>query len=226
MTAAKPHIVYLHGFGSSPHSAKAAFLRGYLGERIADLVVPQLDGGDFGHLTFDAIRERALAAIAAVPAGEPLVVVGSSLGGYTAAWLAGRGELARVGGMLLLAPAFGFPHCWRQLLGEEGVRAWREQGARPFFHHGAEREIPVWSRFLDSCEALPDLPPPVDHPIAIVHGTRDETVSWQWSRRYAERDPRIDLRLVDDEHRLDSEPAEQAISEAIDRVLELAGAVC
>lgn len=78
-------ILYLHGFRSSPQSMKARMM----GERMAALgrgaqyLCPQLPASP------RLAMEQAQALIAGVPADE-LVVVGSSLGGFYATWLAER----------------------------------------------------------------------------------------------------------------------------------------
>ncbi|KQW96397.1 esterase [Massilia sp. Root418] len=78
-------ILYLHGFRSSPHSMKARLM----GERMAALglgaqyACPQLPASP------RQAMELALSLVEGVPAGE-LAIVGSSLGGYYATWLAER----------------------------------------------------------------------------------------------------------------------------------------
>jgi predicted esterase YcpF (UPF0227 family) len=78
-------ILYLHGFRSSPQSMKARLM----GERMAALgrgaeyVCPQLPASP------KLAMELALSLVDGVPAHE-LTVVGSSLGGYYATWLAER----------------------------------------------------------------------------------------------------------------------------------------
>ncbi|NYE61847.1 hypothetical protein FHW58_003054 [Duganella sp. 1224] len=78
-------ILYLHGFRSSPKSMKARVV----GERMAalgladQLLSPQLPASP------RLAMELAEAAVKDVPAGE-LSIIGSSLGGYYATWLAER----------------------------------------------------------------------------------------------------------------------------------------
>jgi predicted esterase YcpF (UPF0227 family) len=78
-------ILYLHGFRSSPQSMKARVV----GERMAALgladqvISPQLPASP------KLAMELALAAVKDVPAAE-LSIIGSSLGGYYATWLAER----------------------------------------------------------------------------------------------------------------------------------------
>jgi len=202
------HGVYLHGFGSGPKTAKGQAL----GKRLAPLLtsyhIPDLEAGDFTALTMDGILFRARAAMAAVPDdGGPIIVIGSSLGGYCAALLASGGHPAgglpaRVSALLLIAPAFGFPTNWAKNLGPEGIAAWRREGTRMFYHHGAEREVPLGVGFLDSCADLPDLPTQAQVPIAIVHGRQDATVDCAASITYARARERVELHLVEGDHRL------------------------
>ena len=78
-------ILYLHGFRSSPSSMKARVV----GERMAALgladqvISPQLPASP------KLAMELALSLIEGIPADE-LSIIGSSLGGYYATWLAER----------------------------------------------------------------------------------------------------------------------------------------
>ena len=89
-------LVYLHGFNSSPDSHKAKLLQRYLGER-----------GLGERYACPALPPRASEALARI---EPLLepgscLVGSSLGGYYATWLAEKHDLRAV----LINPAIE-PH--------------------------------------------------------------------------------------------------------------------
>jgi predicted esterase YcpF (UPF0227 family) len=78
-------ILYLHGFRSSPLSMKGRLLGERMAQlgRAADYVAPQLPASP------RLAMEQALALVADVPADE-LAIVGSSLGGYYATWMAER----------------------------------------------------------------------------------------------------------------------------------------
>lgn len=224
----RPHILYLHGFASGPLSAKGLALGRRLADQAASYAIPDLEGGDFFALTMDGIQERALAAMAALPDdGRPLLLVGSSLGGYTAALLAARGRLpARVAGLLLIAPAFGFTARWAGLVGEDGLREWRREGWRLFHHHGRDRDEWLSVAFVDSCADLPEVPGPSPIPTVIVHGRQDETVDWRLSRAYADQSAQVELHLVQGDHRLTDPRHEDLIAWcAQDRIVLIAASV-
>ncbi len=79
-------ILYLHGFRSSPKSMKAQVTGQRwrdLGHPDQDFICPQLPASP------DAAMALALKLVDGVPAQE-LAIIGSSLGGYYATWLAER----------------------------------------------------------------------------------------------------------------------------------------
>jgi uncharacterized protein len=198
-----PHALYLHGFASSPKTAKGVALGKRLAGAIRSYAIPDLEGGDFRGLTMDLIAARAEQALRALPAdGATALLIGSSLGGYTAAWLAAAGRAHRVAALLLIAPAFGFTDSWATRLGAEGIAAWRRDGRRSFFHHAAERELPLGAGFYESCVPLPALPGQAPVPVAIVHGRQDESVDHRQSIAYASAHERVELHLITGDHRL------------------------
>ncbi len=87
MRTTRQRIFYLHGFNSSPDSPKARLFAEYCSSRgITDVSVPSLP--------YDPERAMSLLEAAIAPnAAEIAILVGSSLGGYYATYLAERYNL-------------------------------------------------------------------------------------------------------------------------------------
>lgn len=144
MTSSPSAYLYLHGFASSPHSTKAQYLRHCFSELQLSLAIPDLNQRDFSHLTLTRQLEQVGAILGASPTAFTLI--GSSLGGLTAAWL---GEKYRqVQGLILLAPAFGFPASWLTQLGEGQMAQWQAAGYLGVYHYGAKQTLPLHYSFV------------------------------------------------------------------------------
>jgi hypothetical protein len=186
-------VIYLHGFASGPSSRKAqAFRKGLLATGV-EVTIPELDGGDFEHLTITGQLE-----ILRVTAGdEPVRLIGSSMGGYLAALFAARrAQSSSVEQLVLLAPAFGFAERWRP--------HWlKEAGERPLevYHYASGTRRQVGFELLEDAERYPAFPD-FSQPALIFHGEKDEVVPVDYSRRYAAGHPNVRLRELDSDHEL------------------------
>jgi uncharacterized protein len=186
-------IVYLHGFASTPLSTKAQFFKRQFNG--ADFEIPQLDQGDFENLTVTSQLQVVDKAVH----GDPVILMGSSLGGYLAALYASRH--ANVERLVLLAPAFEFPARWRQRFSGGELDEWRRTGARNFYHYGYKSDRPLGYRFVEDSVQYEDAPD-FGQPALIFHGLRDDVVPPEVSRRYAASHPNVELKLVDSGHEL------------------------
>lgn len=201
-----PPLVYLHGFASGPSAAKANHCRLWARERGIPFHAPDLNLPDFEHLLVTAQVDAVQALLTTLP--EPPVVVGSSLGGLVGAAVARRGvPMAR---LILLAPAFGFAR--RRLAGRRWA-GYRKRGTMPTFHEGEDKWITLGP------DLLPDLPLwQDDHQwqlkvaLAVIHGSRDETVPLAESEAFARRHPQATLTIVDDDHGLLAAPSLEALT--------------
>jgi pimeloyl-ACP methyl ester carboxylesterase len=154
-----------------------------------DVSVPALDRGDFEGLTVT----RMLGIVEAEAGSERVHLIGSSLGGYLAA-LFGQRERARVGRMVLLAPAFGFLDRWPGMLGPEATSEWERTGFREVFHYGTGQMARIGWELVRDGRQYPGMPL-FEGPTLIVHGVRDDDVPIEVSRQYVERS--LDARLVE-----------------------------
>jgi uncharacterized protein len=191
-------FIYLHGFASSPESAKAVYLRDRFAAQQISLEVPDLNQGDFSHLT---IARQIAQVEALLPLdGTPVTLIGSSLGGLTSAWLAEK--QAQVQRLVLLAPAFGFLTHWLPELGEEQLRQWQTSGYLPIYHYGEERSLPLHYKFVEDAHQYQETQLSRPVPTLILHGRGDEVIPITASRAYSRVRPWVQLIELDSDHGL------------------------
>lgn len=157
-----PTLVFLPGYASDMEGAKALALDAFAGKR--GLAMLRLDysgtgssGGKFGDGTLDAWLDEAMAAIDQLTSG-PLIVIGSSMGGWLALHIALR-RPDRVNASVGIAAAPDFTD-W----GFSDAATAEQQGiARGFWESG--------QRML-----LLDRPIAIDGPVRLIHGELDQDV--------------------------------------------------
>lgn len=203
MLAAPCNVAYLHGFASGPLSKKGVLLAERLRSRGVELRLPDLNRPSFSRLTvtgaLEAVDELVGSAEASGGVEGRWRFVGSSFGGYVAArWAELHPE--RVARLLLLCPGFDLLTRWPEILGREVFERWERDGVIPLAD-GAGRMTPVHWGFIEDARRHPPFPD-VPCPTRLVHGTRDEVVPVETSRRYAAGRPHVTLREVDDDHGL------------------------
>ncbi|MEO8049999.1 MAG: YqiA/YcfP family alpha/beta fold hydrolase [Acidobacteriota bacterium] len=197
-------VVYLHGFASSPQSTKARFFGDHFAEAGVAFDAPQLDEGQFHNLTITGqmlVVGKAVATQAEkLTPGEPLVLMGSSLGGYLAALYAAR-HPRYVDRLVLLAPAFRFLERWRVRLSPTEIEQWKRDGSILMYHYGSKTAQRLGYQFLEDAagyEAVPDF-----HQRALIlHGTNDTVVPCQVSYDFALEHVHARLALFESGHEL------------------------
>lgn len=188
-------IVYLHGFASGPGSGKARYLSQYLRAGGATVDIPDLAENDFAHLTLT----RQLAVIDRSVRGEPVSLIGSSMGGHLAAiYAASHLEVDR---LVLLAPAFGFAHRWPERLGAKAVADWRRTGWMDVYHYGQGRNVPLAVDLLEDGARYPDFPD-FTQPALIFHGANDDVVPAAFSTEFSSTHPNVLLEILNSRHEL------------------------
>jgi len=188
--------IYLHGFASSPSSTKAVYLRDRFAELGIDLKTPDLNQGDFSSLSITRQMQQIAAKF---PANSAVTLIGSSLGGLTAAWLAEK--YPQVQKLVLLAPAFEFLSHWLQQLGAEKLKQWQLEQNLLVYHYGEKRSLPLNYNFvLDAAKYQDQLLRAV--PTLILHGVGDEVIPIEASRNFARLHPGVKLVELKSDHAL------------------------
>lgn len=186
-------VVYLHGFASSPGSRKARLFIEKLGA--AGVSVEALDLTDFRHLTITGQLETVDRAVE----GEPVTLIGSSMGGYLAAlYAASHAEVER---LVLLAPAFDFFHLWSNELGPRKLEEWRKNGSISVFHYGMGKHAPLEYHLMEDAKGYPPFPD-FGQPCLILHGLEDAVVPFEKSAEFAATHPNVTLVALDTGHEM------------------------
>ncbi len=202
--------IYLHGFASSPDSAKAKYFRGRFSALGIDLKTPDLNQNDFSSLTLTRqLRQIETEFLSIQSSSSPtenvkklreVTIIGSSFGGLTAAWLAQR-QLS-VKQIILLAPAFQFLGHWLPLLGQQQLEKWQSEKYLPVYHYGEQRYLPLNYQFVADMAQYPEEKLMRSVPTLIVHGKYDTIIPVQASRSFANNRPWVQLMELEDDHSL------------------------
>ena len=192
-------VVYLHGFASSARSTKATFFAEKLAAKGIEMSVPDLNQPDFSSLTVTRMLKQAGDAIDA--AGEPVALIGSSLGGFVAVQAAVE-HAARVHRIVLLAPALDFDGNRLSELGDRGLDEWKSSNRLDVFHYAYGRMMPVHYELYADARRYNAFDAPLTQPVQVFQGRRDSSVDPDTVARWAAARPNVGLHLLDDDHQL------------------------
>ncbi len=205
------HVIYLHGFASSPGSSKAR----WLGERLVRSGVsvhcPDLNEPDFGTLTVSRMVGQVEALVVTLPA--PVVLVGSSLGAFVALHVAQRqaerGERSgrddgphAVTRLVLLAPALDFGHHGMTGVGPDGLERWRVTNRLEVEHYAEGRRRDVHYDLYADAQHYDSFSTTTTLPTLILQGRQDHVVAPEMVERFAAGRAHVRLTLLDDDHQL------------------------
>ena len=192
------NYLYLHGFASSPLSTKARYMHQKFKQLGLTLHTPDLNLTDFSTVTLSKLLDYLNRAY--LESNQPLVVIGSSLGGFLAVQLAAQSPLVQK--LVLFAPAFGFSHRIAKTLGEESIAKWQQDGSREFYHYGLKRNVNLHFQFFVDAQNYSEEKLTRSLPILIFHGIQDEVVPASLSEEFMKRRSQVTLKLLSDDHAL------------------------
>jgi pimeloyl-ACP methyl ester carboxylesterase len=212
-----PTLVFLPGFGSDMAGSKAVDVAAFCAARGQAML--RLDysghgasGGAFTDGTIGRWTEDALAVIATIEG--PLLLIGSSMGGWIALLVA-RALGARIAGLIGIAAAPDFTErlMWEAMAPPERARLMTEGVLHIPSQYGPP--TPVTRALIEDGRRhlLLDAPIPITAPVRLLHGQADPDVPWEMALRLSERLVSADVQVTlikDGDHRL-SRPRDLAL---------------
>jgi pimeloyl-ACP methyl ester carboxylesterase len=204
-------VVYVHGFGSHRGGEKALALAAECGRRGWTFAAFDFRGhgtstGAMRDLTASRLLEDlgAVRTLLAVRGHARLHLIGSSMGGFAAAWFAARQPDA-VAGCVLLAPAFRFLDRRYSSISEAEREEWRRTGVRRFRNEWVDAEIGYRLVAERADFDANELARRCRVPLLLFHGLADDVVPAGDSLAFIEAtdNPDVELRLLKaGDHRL------------------------
>jgi pimeloyl-ACP methyl ester carboxylesterase len=228
-----PGIVFLGGFRSDMTGTKALFLEEYCRERGRAYVRFDYFGhgassGDFALGTIGRWRDDAVAVIDSLTQGKQ-ILIGSSMSG----WIMLLAALARPERIAALIGIAGAPDFTEELLWARLTPAQRreiEERGRVVLPSEYDSAGYLYTRALiedGRKHLLLGRPIPLDMPVRLLHGMRDESVPWRLSldlaKRLRSRDVAVTL-VKDGDHRLSTQADLARLARTLDALVEAAPA--
>lgn len=195
------NVLYLHGFASGPSSTKARYFAEHMHRDFGvQTAVPDLNRPTFSEMTISSQLEVARDCLQQFGQKSKTLIVGSSMGGLLATLLAQTEDL---NALILLAPGFGLPRRWNQMLGANGLSEWKQTGYMDVFHYGLNKNTQLRYEFILDAERYATDTLTVAVPTLVFHGEHDETVPVEESVEFSKFNPDfVQLEILDDDHQL------------------------
>jgi hypothetical protein len=207
------HIIYLHGFASSPDSTKARFLQQRLEECGVTLYCPDLNEPDFSTLTVSRMVGQVERLVGGLTPG-PVALIGSSLGAFVAVHAAERAWRLRhhagaradadhpIERLVLLAPALDFGANRMTHLGPDGLERWRSTNRLVVDHYAEGRVRHVHYGLYEDAQQYDSFAAVARVPTLVLQGRRDDLVDPAMVERFALGRAHVTLVPLDDGHQL------------------------
>jgi pimeloyl-ACP methyl ester carboxylesterase len=215
---ADPTVVFLPGFRSDMTGDKATALAAFCAERGQamlrfDYSGHGASGGRFEDGTIGRWTDDALTVIDRQTEG-PLVLVGSSMGGWIAL-LAAIARPDRVAALIGIAAAPDFTEAlmWQAMTFEQRATLMRDGVLERPSQYG--EPYPITRALIEDgrTRLLLNAPIALDCPVRLLHGQDDPDVPWEMTLRIAEQVTSRDVQVIlvkDGDHRL-SRPRDLAL---------------
>ncbi len=218
LAGTSPTVVFLPGFRSDMTGDKATSLAAFCARRGIAMLRFDYSGhgassGDFVDGTIGAWAADALAAIDALTSG-PLILVGSSMGG----WIALLTALARPDRIAALVGVAAAPDFTQRLMWDAmapSERATLERDGVLYVPSQYGDPTPITHALIEDGARHLVLTGsvPISCPVRLLHGQADPDVPWELALRIAEKVQTADTQVIlvkDGDHRL-SRPADLAL---------------
>jgi pimeloyl-ACP methyl ester carboxylesterase len=188
-------ILFAHGFGSTREGAKAMALQTECARRGWTLAAFDFRGHGQSSGTMKDLRgSNLLADLASIRAFlasrgiRRLFPVGSSMGGWAAAWFAADHSLY-VPALVLIAPAFNFPLGIWSRLDDAARKDWQSAGTLQVRNQWVEAEV-GYGLVEEAGRFTPEtLAAKWDLPLLICHGMCDDVVPFEQSLSWVRQVP-------------------------------------
>jgi pimeloyl-ACP methyl ester carboxylesterase len=206
------HVIYLHGFASSPGSSKAERFARELAARGVGYSCPDFNEPSFETLTVTRMLDQTREVVE--KAEGPVALVGSSLGAFVAVHAADRDQTGKINRLVLLAPALDFGGNRLRQLGEHGIEEWRRRGKLSVFHYAMNEPRDVGFALYEDAARYDAITLRLKQPILVFQGRHDASVNPKMVEKWCKERSDVTLRMMEDDHQLTNSVGEIWIQSA------------
>ena len=192
-------FVYLHGFASGPSSKKASAFKNKFKEIGVSLNTPDLEGGNFENMTLTSQVNIVLDLLDQFQC-KKVCLIGSSMGGYLATLVAQM--RVEIKATYLMAPGFNFLERWMRSLKLDWDDETCLEPKIQVFHYRYDETKYIRTDIFKDAKNWRSLDLKREVPSRIVHGTHDEVVPIDESKKFISRRPWCSLKELDSDHGL------------------------